>query len=178
MSWKERCESGGGERWRLAGDSSAPDLKLCNDYLAYLADRNYSPAIVRAYAFDLLHFTRWLRTEGLRFKAVDTDALLRYLAACRMTRRSGQHDDVIPLASGRALGFAPSTINRRLAAISGLFSFLEMRHPSARERHLELTAPRLGQDAAPQARGMKWSSASDIVPFSPKRSRSLKSHGS
>jgi site-specific recombinase XerD len=124
--------SGGGERWRLVGDSSAPDLELCNDYLAYLADRNYSPASVRAYAFDLLHFTRWLRTEGLRFETVDTDALLRYLAACRTTRRSGQHDNVIPLASGRALGFAPSTINRRLAAISGLFSFLEMRDPSAR----------------------------------------------
>jgi site-specific recombinase XerD len=124
--------SGGGERWRLVGDSSAPDLELCNDYLAYLADRNYSPASVRAYAFDLLHFTRWLHTEGLRFEAVDTDALLRYLAACRTTRRSGQHDNVIPLASGRALGFAPSTINRRLAAISGLFSFLEMRDPSAR----------------------------------------------
>jgi site-specific recombinase XerD len=83
--------SGGGGRWRLVGDSSAPDLELCNNYLAYLADRNYSPASVRAYAFDLLHFIRWLHTEGLRFEAVDTDALLAYLAACRTTRRSGQH---------------------------------------------------------------------------------------
>jgi len=32
------------------------DFELCNDYLAYLADRRYSPATVRAYAFDLLHF--------------------------------------------------------------------------------------------------------------------------
>jgi len=38
---------------------------------------------------------------------------------------------VISLASGRASGFAPATINRRLAAISGLFSFRSMRDPAA-----------------------------------------------
>src|SRR6266436_2703392 len=43
----------------------------------------------------------------------------------------GQHDNVISLASGRASGFAPATINRRLAAVSGLFSFRSMRDPDA-----------------------------------------------
>ena len=62
---------------------------------------------------------------------MDTDALLRYLAACRAERRAGQHDNVISLASGRASGFAPATINRRLAAVSGLFSFRSMRDPAA-----------------------------------------------
>ena len=71
------------------------------------------------------------RTLGL--DAVDTDALLRYLAACRAERRAGQHDNVISLASGRASGFAPATINRRLAAVSGLFSFRSMRDPAAVE---------------------------------------------
>ena len=122
---------GSGERWRIEGGRRAADRQLCNDYLGYLADRRYSPASVRAYAFDLLHFARWLAGEDLGLDAVDTDALLRYLAACRAERRDGQHDNVISLASGRASGFAPATINRRLAAISGLFSFRSMRDPAA-----------------------------------------------
>ena len=123
--------AGSGERWRVKGDWDAPGLQLCNDYLAYLADRRYSPASVRSYAFDLLHFTRWLGGQGLALHKVDTDVLLRYLAACRAERRDGQHDNVISMASGRAAGFAPATINRRLAAISGLFAFRSMRDPDA-----------------------------------------------
>jgi site-specific recombinase XerD len=123
--------AGGGERWRLEGRWRPADLDLCNDYLAYLADRRYSPATVRAYAFDLLHFARWLAGEGLGLDAVGTDVLLQYLAACRAARRPGQHDNVISLSSGRAAGFAPATINRRLAAVSGLFGFRSMRDPGA-----------------------------------------------
>ncbi len=123
--------AGSGERWRIDGARDAAGLQLCNDYLGYLADRRYSPASVRSYAFDLLHFARWLAGLGLALQDVDTDALLRYLAACRAERRPGQHDNVIWLASGRASGFAPATINRRLAAISGLFSFRSMRDPAA-----------------------------------------------
>src|SRR5207302_376849 len=121
---------GTGERWRIEGGSRAADRQLCNDYLGYLADRRYSPASVRAYAFDLLHFARWLAGQDLALQEVDTDALLRYLAACRAERLHGQHDNVLLLASGRAAGFAPATINRRLAAISGLFSFRSMRDPA------------------------------------------------
>src|SRR3974390_2431762 len=122
---------GRGERWRIEGGWRAADRQLCNDYLGYLADRRYSPASVRAYAFDLLHFARWLDREDRGLDAVDADALLRYLAACRAEPRPGQHDNVISLASGRASGFAPATINRRLAAVSGLFSFRSMRDPAA-----------------------------------------------
>jgi site-specific recombinase XerD len=123
--------TGDGERWRIEGRWRAADRQLCNDYLSYLADRRYSPASVRAYAFDLLHFARWLAGEDIALDAVGTDALLRYLAANRAERRDGQHDNVISLASGRAPGFSPATINRRLAAISGLFSFRSMRDPAA-----------------------------------------------
>src|SRR5262244_1614934 len=74
---------GSGERWRIKGGWHGADLQLCNDYLGYLADRRYSPASVRAYAFDLLHFARSLAGEGVGLDAVDADALLRYLAAGR-----------------------------------------------------------------------------------------------
>src|SRR5206468_2968249 len=123
--------AGSGERWRIEGGRRAADRQLCNDYRSYLADRRYSPASVRAYAFDLLHFARWLAGQDAGLDAVDTGALLRYLAACRAGPRAGQHANVISLASGRGSGFAPATINRRLAAVSGLFSFRSMRDPAA-----------------------------------------------
>jgi len=96
-----------------------------------VADRGYSARTVRAYAFDLLHFARWLAGEGIVVDGVDTDVLLRYLAANRSERRDGQPANVIPLGRGTASGFAPATINRRLAAISGLFAFRSMRDPDA-----------------------------------------------
>ena len=104
--------TGSGERWRIEGRWRAADRQLCNDYLGYLADRRYSPASVRAYAFDLLHFARWLAGEDAGLDAVDTDVLLRYLAVNRAERRDGQHENVISLASGRASGFSPATVNR------------------------------------------------------------------
>ena len=87
--------AGSGERWRIEGGRRAEDLQLCNDYLGYLADRRYSPASVRAYAFDLLHFARWLDREDLGLDAVDTDALLRYLAERPGLALSRQHQ--VPL---------------------------------------------------------------------------------
>jgi site-specific recombinase XerD len=123
-----RVAEAGPGRWGLTG---AAGLTLVNDYLGYVADRGYSPRTVRAYAFDLLHFARWLAGDGTGLDAVTTDVLLRYLAANRAERRDGLPANVIPLARGSATGFAPSTINRRLAAVSGLFSFRSMRDPSA-----------------------------------------------
>ena len=115
-------------RWELAG---AGDLSLINSFLGYVADRGYSPRTVRAYAFDLLHFARWLAADGTGLGQADTDVLLRYLAANRTQQRDGKPENVIPLARGSAAGFAPATINRRMAAISGLFGFRSMRDPDA-----------------------------------------------
>ncbi len=123
---------GRGDSWQLVGEAPSGVVETCNDYLAYLADRHYSPATVRAYAFDLLHFVRWLAGESLALGAVSTDTLLRYLAACRTQRLRGQHDNVVSIRRRKATGYAPTTVNRRLAAISGLFGFREMRDPQAR----------------------------------------------
>lgn len=99
--------------WVLAGPAErAENLRLCNDYLGYLADRHYAVGTRRSYAFDLLAFARWLVGQGLRLEAVDTGALLRFLAAC--------HGE----------GLAAATTNRRMAALSGLFTFRSMRDSS------------------------------------------------
>ena len=54
-------------RWRLAGTA---DGELINGYLGYLADRGFSVHTVRAYAFDLLAFARWLAVEGITLAGV------------------------------------------------------------------------------------------------------------
>jgi site-specific recombinase XerD len=95
---------GSGGAWRLEG-TAAGDCSLVNDYLAYLADRNYSPRTTRAYAFDLLSFSRWLAEDSTGIEKVTTDTLLRYLAACREVTLAGQHGgNVVSIRSGRASG--------------------------------------------------------------------------
>jgi len=64
--------------------------RLINDYLGYLADRGYSPQTVRAYAFDLLAFARWLAAERLALGEVSADVVLRYLAYCRRALLPGR----------------------------------------------------------------------------------------
>ena len=121
-----------GDRRRLVGDGPREAVTLVNDYLGYLADRNYSPRTVRAYAFALLAFCRWLSGEDLDVGAVTTDVLLRFLAACRQASVPGRlGPNVVRIDGGRVDGYAPATVNHRLAAISGLFGFRALRDPGA-----------------------------------------------
>jgi site-specific recombinase XerD len=118
-------------RWSLAG-SGPGGVELINDYLGYLADRCYSPRTVRAYAFDLLAFARWLVAEVLVVEEVTPEVLLRFLAFCRSAPTTGRRGgNVYSIRDGRNSGYAATTINRRLAAISGLFSYRQMRDGSA-----------------------------------------------
>lgn len=120
-----------GHGWVVAGPE-ADRFGLVNEFLAHLADRNYSPRTRRGYAFDLLHFARWLIVEGVTLDQVTAEVLVRYLADCRQAVLTGQHgQNVVSIRSGRSVGYSPATINRRLAAISGLFDFRAMRDPGA-----------------------------------------------
>lgn len=117
--------------WALAG-GDAERFALVNDYLEYLADRNYSPRTARAYGYDLLALCRWLLAEDIDLAAVTTDVLLRYLAACRKARLSGRPGpNVVSLDGQRLDGYAAATINHRLAAVTGLFAFRGLREPDA-----------------------------------------------
>jgi integrase/recombinase XerD len=119
--------------WLLVGGPISDIVGLVNDYLDYLADRNYSPQSVRAYAYALLAFCRWLSAEDIDLEAITTDVLLRFLAACRQVTVPGRPGpNVVRLDGRRADGFAPATMNHRLAAITGLFGFLSLRDPQAK----------------------------------------------
>jgi site-specific recombinase XerD len=110
----------------------AAEFAVVNDYLGYLTDRRYSPRTVRAYAFDLLAFCRWLLGEELTLEAVTTEVLLRYLTFCRTaTFRGRPGGNVYSIRDGRNSGYAPATVNRRMVAVSGLFEFRVMREPDA-----------------------------------------------
>jgi site-specific recombinase XerD len=122
-----------GRGWVLIGDET-DQFGLVNDYLAYLADRNYSPRTIRSYGYALLAFCRWLAPEGLALSAVKTDVMLRFLAACRAERVPGRlgGDNVVRLDGRRADALAPATMNLRLAAVSGLFGFWSLRDPDVK----------------------------------------------
>lgn len=119
--------------WMLTGAGKV-DVGMVNEYLGYLVDRHYSPQTVRAYAFDLLHFSRWLVESGGTLQRTTTDVLLGYLTWCRTTELPGRPiGNVVSIRDGEPIsGYAPTTINRRLAAISGLFAYRCMRDPAAR----------------------------------------------
>ncbi|WP_219420545.1 tyrosine-type recombinase/integrase, partial [Pseudonocardia nigra] len=120
------------EGWVVAGPESE-DLRLVNDYLGYLGDRHYAPGTRRGYAFDLLAFLRWLAGQDRRLDQVDPEMLLRFLASCRSTGPSSgpSSADAGSSGGGREEGLAAATVNRRLAAVGGLFAFRAMRDPSA-----------------------------------------------
>lgn len=115
--------------WALAGED-AGRLGLINDYLGYLADRRYSPRTVRAYAFDLLAFARWLLAEDVMLEEVTSERLLAFLGFSRQAQLPGQPGgNVVSIRDGRASGYAAATINRRLVAIAGLFEYRTLRDP-------------------------------------------------
>src|SRR6266545_1272154 len=101
----------GGEGWRLEG--SWPDVQLANRFLAHLTTRAFSPATVRAYAYDLVNFGRFCVERGVRVAdAVPTDFFdyLEWQGRPAPTR-GGR---VVRLVARRP---APATMNRRIAAV-------------------------------------------------------------
>ncbi|HEX2810853.1 MAG TPA: tyrosine-type recombinase/integrase [Kineosporiaceae bacterium] len=104
---------------RLVGDGA--DVELANGFLAHLAVRNYAVASCRGYAYDLLNFLRFLADRGLRLAEVTPTDVFDYLDWQARRRQSSPGSAVVRLADRR--GDAPSTINRRIAAVRGLFEY-------------------------------------------------------
>jgi site-specific recombinase XerD len=99
---------------RLGGDG--PVVEPGNRFLDHLVVRGFSPATVRAYAFDLANFAGFLDDRSLELDAVVPTDLFDYLDW--QTRRAAGGDTVVAL---RRRGPAAATMNRRVAAVRGLF---------------------------------------------------------
>src|SRR5690349_6410268 len=95
------------------------DGELVNGFLSHLVARAFSPATIRAYAYDLHNFLRFLAERGAGLREVAATDLFDYLDWQQRPRAGA--GKVVRLASPR--GAAPATVNRRIAAARGLFEF-------------------------------------------------------
>ena len=102
-----------GSSHRLVGES--PMAEAANRFLEHLEVRRYSPATVRAYAFDLLNFNRSSKSEDSAW-AMCVRAICSTTWTGNPTARRTGPNKVVPLASP---GVAPATMNRRMASVRG-----------------------------------------------------------
>jgi site-specific recombinase XerD len=108
---------------RLVGNAvNEDDADAVNRFLAHLRARAFSPATVRAYAFDVLNFLRFCMTRQLPLARVTTGDLFDYLDWQARPAAGARDGRVVRLGAGR--GAAPATMNRRIAAVRGLFEYL------------------------------------------------------
>ena len=98
------------------------DVGLVNRFLEHLSVRNFSVATRRAYAFDLLNFLRFCRLRGLSIGAMSGPMdVFDYLDWQQGNPVSQKDSTVVVLPDRRCA--APATVNRRVAAVRGLFEY-------------------------------------------------------
>src|SRR5262249_12619658 len=96
------------------------DGELVNRFLAHLGSRAFSSATVRAYAYDLLNFLRFLAGRNARLADVVAMDLFGYLDwQQRPVSTAGQTAERL----GAGPGATPCTTNRRNVGGSGLVWF-------------------------------------------------------
>jgi len=105
---------------RLAGGDAAGDVASANRFLDHLAARRFSPATVRAYAYDLVNFLRFLAGRGSGLAGVVATDFFDYLQWQSEAARPGSR---VVVRLDRRRGAAPSMMNRRIAAVRGLFEY-------------------------------------------------------
>lgn len=116
-----------GYRFELLDEDDQP-VAVVGSFLEHLALRGCSPNTVSAYAYDLLHFFRFLGTQRLGWRdfrpqhALQLLKHLRSVAARRPAQRLGL---AVVAKTGRGVkGLAPESINRALAAVSSFYEYL------------------------------------------------------
>ena len=100
-------------------EGCGPDGELVNGFLSHLVARAFSPATVRAYAYDLLNFLRFLTERGAGLRDVVATDLFDYLDWQQRSRAGAGKVVRLTAASGRRAGHDEP----RIAAVRGLFEF-------------------------------------------------------
>lgn len=103
---------------RLEGDGEF--VGYANRYLQHLWTRAFQPTTIRAYAYDLLNFGRFLTERNLAVSDVQPAHLFDYLD-WQLSHRAGATRGHIVHIGARAV--AASTMNRRIAAVRGFYSY-------------------------------------------------------
>jgi integrase/recombinase XerC len=131
--------------YRVAGDWDGAEA--ANAFLAHLSARAFSPATIRAYAFDLVNFARFLMGQGLGLAAVSPVDVFAWVD-WQGGRQHGGTETVVTLRPRHA---SAATVNRRVAAVRAFFEYLVM--AGARPDN-PVPSPRRGQGLRPAARGL------------------------
>lgn len=129
-------------------DGGGPIEELANRYLAHLVARGFSPGTVRGYAFDLLNFSRFLAERRATLTDVAPMDLFDYLD-WQTKRKPTAGMTVVPLSARR--GAAAATMNRRIAAVRGLFEYAVITGARADS---PVPAARRATGLRPKVRGM------------------------
>jgi len=142
MAVTVRVDEGG---HALAGDWAAQ--AEANAFLDHLRARAFSPATVRAYAYDVANFARFLAEQGLTLAEVAPMDIFAWVD-WQGVRVPGNSSKLVRLARR---GAAPATVNRRVAAVRAFFEYLMI---SGSVPVNPVPAPRRGAGLRPSARGM------------------------
>jgi len=131
---------------RLVGKGAT--ILAANAFLAHLGARCYSPATVRAYAFDVSNFATFLEERELVLDEVVPSDLFDYLD-WQQHQQPRQRRAVGKVIALTRTGPAPATMNRRISAVRGLFehqvmagTLTENPVPAARRANGLRTPPR------------------------------------
>ncbi len=143
---------------RLVGEGSL--VEFANRWLGHLEVRQFSPATVRAYAFDLVCLARFFDEVGIDWRQANPTDFFDWLEwQSRPTTTRGQR--VVRLDGKR--GAAAASMNRRVAAARGLFEHALLcgvvdRNPVARTpaqfRSTRLTAGTAGSRSRSESDGI------------------------
>lgn len=118
-----------------------------NAFLEHLRARAFAAATVRAYAFDLVNFGRFLLERRLGMGEVAPVDVFGWVSWQGVATPGASPATLRPSAR-RA---APATVNRRVAAVRSFFEFLLI---SQKVTVNPVPAPRRGQGLRPSARGL------------------------
>lgn len=129
---------------QLAG--SWEGVALANTFLRHLQARAFAPSTIRAYAFDLLNFARFLEQRTIVVGAVVPTDIFDWVD-WQAVRRPGL-DKVVPISASK--GSASASVNRRIAAVRAFFEHQVM---SGTRADNPVPAPRRGQGLRPKTRG-------------------------
>jgi integrase len=124
---RARDDLGNGTLYQLVDDSGRA-ISEVSDFLHHLGARGYSPNTLAAYAYDLLHFTRFLVEHGWQYADFSPARSLKLLEYLRKFQSRGHTRSLGPvLATDRGQTvrrLSPTTINRMLAAVSSFYEYL------------------------------------------------------
>lgn len=107
-----------GSAHRLEGDG--PIIDVANGFLEHLETRGFAWGTVRGYAYDLLNFARFLAERDATLADVVATDVFDYLD-WQARPRATAGVKVVRLSARK--GPAPATMNRRIAAVRGLFEY-------------------------------------------------------